>query len=69
MGRNPCSTSQLAQRLGVTSPSASAHATALRTAGAITTEREGRQVRHALTRLGYDLLLNNSDRQAQRPAV
>ncbi|KJY28653.1 winged helix-turn-helix domain-containing protein [Streptomyces sp. NRRL S-495] len=54
-----CSTTELAQRLGVTPPSASAHAAALRTAGLIATRREGRQVRHALTDVGHDLLLDN----------
>ncbi|MER6400470.1 ArsR/SmtB family transcription factor [Kitasatospora sp. NPDC059973] len=54
-----CSTTELAQRLGVTPPSASAHATALRAAGLIATQREGKQVRHALTDVGHDLLLDN----------
>ncbi|EST34875.1 ArsR/SmtB family transcription factor [Streptomyces roseochromogenus] len=59
IGQGSCTTAQLAKRLRITAPSASAHATALRTAGAITTEREGRQVRHALTQLGHDLLRSN----------
>ncbi|MFD9061944.1 ArsR/SmtB family transcription factor [Kitasatospora purpeofusca] len=54
-----CSTTELAQRLGVTPPSASAHAAALRTAGLIATRREGRQVRHTLTDVGHDLLRDN----------
>ncbi|MFJ4667483.1 ArsR/SmtB family transcription factor [Kitasatospora purpeofusca] len=54
-----CSTTELARRLGVTPPSASAHAAALRTAGLIATRREGRQVRHTLTEVGHDLLLDN----------
>ncbi|GAB7185195.1 hypothetical protein ATKI12_5026 [Kitasatospora sp. Ki12] len=54
-----CSTAELAQRLGVTPPSASAHAAALRAAGLIGTRREGRQVRHTLTDVGQDLLLDN----------
>ncbi|MFJ4095438.1 ArsR/SmtB family transcription factor [Kitasatospora sp. NPDC089913] len=54
-----CSTTELARRLGVTPPSASAHAAALRTAGLIATRREGRQVRHTLTDVGHDLLLDN----------
>ncbi|WP_308222573.1 winged helix-turn-helix domain-containing protein [Kitasatospora sp. A2-31] len=54
-----CSTTELARRLGVTPPSASAHAAALRTAGLIATRREGKQVRHTLTDVGHDLLLDN----------
>ncbi|MGW1074833.1 ArsR/SmtB family transcription factor [Streptomyces sp. NPDC002537] len=72
IGQSPCTTMQLAERLGVTSPSASAHATALRTAGVITTEREGRQVRHALTPLGHGLLFSNpvfGDPMAGEPAM
>ncbi|GAA1185079.1 DNA-binding transcriptional ArsR family regulator [Kitasatospora gansuensis] len=56
IGQGPCTTGQLTTRLGVSAPSASTHATALREAGIITTEREGRRVRHSLTRLGHDLL-------------
>jgi DNA-binding transcriptional ArsR family regulator len=59
IGQGSCTTTQLAERLGITPPSASAHATALRTAGAITTEREGRQVRHALTPLGHGLMFGD----------
>ncbi|MEV7770173.1 winged helix-turn-helix domain-containing protein [Kitasatospora sp. NPDC086791] len=55
----PCSTTELAHRLGVTPPSASAHATALRGAGLIVTRRQGKQVRHTLTEVGQDLLLDN----------
>ncbi|GAA3006946.1 winged helix-turn-helix domain-containing protein [Kitasatospora albolonga] len=54
-----CSTTELAQRLGVTPPSASAHAAALRAAGLITTRREGKQVRHTPTDVGHDLLHDN----------
>jgi DNA-binding transcriptional ArsR family regulator len=67
IAQSPCTTSQLAERLGVTAPSASAHATALRAASAITTEREGRQVRHSLTQLGHDLLRSNPDPRASHP--
>ncbi|MFI8458604.1 ArsR/SmtB family transcription factor [Kitasatospora sp. NPDC085464] len=56
---SPCSTTELARLLGVTPPSASAHATALRGAGLIVTRREGKQVRHTLTDVGHDLLLDN----------
>ncbi|MFE6054730.1 ArsR/SmtB family transcription factor [Kitasatospora sp. NPDC056446] len=56
---SPCSTTELAHRLGVTPPSASAHAVALRAAGLIATRREGKQVRHTLTDVGHDLLVDN----------
>ncbi|MER5638036.1 winged helix-turn-helix domain-containing protein [Kitasatospora sp. NPDC002227] len=59
VGHGPCTTAQLADRVGLSPGSASEHATALRVAGIITTEREGRQVRHELTPLGHDLLLHN----------
>ncbi|MFE5583897.1 MarR family transcriptional regulator [Kitasatospora sp. NPDC056531] len=57
----PCSTTELARLLGITPPSASAHAAALRAAGLITTQREGKQVRHALSEVGRDLLLDNPE--------
>ncbi|MEU6971996.1 winged helix-turn-helix domain-containing protein [Kitasatospora aureofaciens] len=57
----PCSTTELARSLGITPPSASAHAAALRAAGLITTHREGKQVRHALSEVGHDLLLDNPE--------
>jgi hypothetical protein len=60
-----CSTTELAQRLGVTPPSASAHAAALRAAGLIATRREGKQVRHSLTEVGHDLLVDNPQLPAQ----
>lgn len=53
---DPCSTAELATRLGVSPPSASEHATALRCAGLIQTARFGRSVRHSLTPLGRSLL-------------
>jgi DNA-binding transcriptional ArsR family regulator len=56
--RQPCNTTELAARLGVSAPSASEHATALRGAGLIQTERRGRGVRHSLTPLGQSLLSN-----------
>ncbi|WP_369184598.1 ArsR/SmtB family transcription factor [Streptomyces sp. Y1] len=56
VAQGPCSTAELAVRLTVSAPTASAHATALREAGAITTERRGRHVRHGLTSFGHSLL-------------
>ncbi|MFJ9691241.1 ArsR family transcriptional regulator [Kitasatospora sp. NPDC101183] len=56
IAEGPCGTAELAARIDVSPPTASAHATALRNAGAVTTERLGRQVRHSLTPLGRDLL-------------
>lgn len=58
IGDDP-TTGELATRLGVKAPTASAHATALRTAGLIVTERTGRSVRHRLTGLGADLIAAN----------
>ncbi|GAA2032999.1 hypothetical protein GCM10009839_36630 [Catenulispora yoronensis] len=58
IGDDP-TTGELANRLGVKAPTASAHAAALRTAGLIVTERTGRSVRHRLTGLGADLLAAN----------
>jgi len=52
-------TGELADRLGVKAPTASAHAAALRSAGLIITERTGRSVRHRLTGLGAELLAAN----------
>jgi DNA-binding transcriptional ArsR family regulator len=56
IGQQPCSTAQLASRLGVSPSTASAHAAALRTTGVITTQRHGRQVRHLAAPLGRTLL-------------
>ncbi|MEU5434919.1 winged helix-turn-helix domain-containing protein [Streptomyces sp. NPDC020719] len=61
IGRGPCTTKELADRLGITAPSVSAHTNALRTAGAITTERHGREVCHTLSHLGHDLLATNPE--------
>jgi DNA-binding transcriptional ArsR family regulator len=58
--RDPCSTTELAAHLGISVSSASEHATALRGAELIRTERHGRAVRHSLTALGRALL--SSDR-------
>ncbi|MFJ8430808.1 ArsR/SmtB family transcription factor [Kitasatospora sp. NPDC094019] len=60
VGLAPCSTTELAARLGVGLSTASAHATALRTTGVITTQRQGRQVRHLLAPLGRALLMAGS---------
>jgi DNA-binding transcriptional ArsR family regulator len=53
---DPCSTAELAARLGISAPSACEHAAALRRADLIQTERRGRSVRHSLTPLGHSLL-------------
>jgi DNA-binding transcriptional ArsR family regulator len=52
----PCGTAELAARLGISVPSASEHATALRKADLIQTVRRGRGVHHFLTPLGRSLL-------------
>ncbi|WP_214324602.1 ArsR/SmtB family transcription factor [Nonomuraea sediminis] len=54
-----CSTAELARRLYVGPPTASAHAVVLRSAGLITTERDGQRVRHEVTLLGSGLLAAN----------
>jgi DNA-binding MarR family transcriptional regulator len=67
--RNSCSTTELAGRVGVSVSSASEHATALRAAGLIQTERHGQRVRHSLTVLGRALLSDTPRRagpQARR---
>lgn len=45
-------TTGLARRLGISTASASTHAAVLREAGLVTSRRQGRSVRHALTSLG-----------------
>lgn len=50
------STTELARRAGVSLSSASEHATVLREAGLLRTERSGSAVRHTLTELGDRLL-------------
>lgn len=57
-----CSTTLLARRLSVAPPTASVQARLLRATGLITTERDGRHVRHQLTPLGADLLAANPAR-------
>ncbi|MFF3249400.1 winged helix-turn-helix domain-containing protein [Streptomyces sp. NPDC002870] len=49
-------TKQLAQRLSISPTSASEHATALRTAGLVTSLRQANTVRHTTTPLGTTLL-------------
>ncbi|HEX7306259.1 ArsR/SmtB family transcription factor [Lentzea sp.] len=49
-------TTELARHVGISLPTASQHATALRTAGFVSTHRNGRSVRHRLTRRGWELL-------------
>jgi DNA-binding transcriptional ArsR family regulator len=51
-----CTTTELARRAGISSPSASQHATVLRAAGLIRTQRHGGSVRHSLTPLGASLV-------------
>jgi len=51
-----CTTTELAQRLGISPGGASQHATVLREAGLVVSRRHRNTVRHALTSLGVDLL-------------
>lgn len=48
----PCSTTDLAARLGLSPSGASRHLTALRDAGLLTTTRHGHELRYGRTRLG-----------------
>ncbi|MFE6864995.1 ArsR/SmtB family transcription factor [Kitasatospora sp. NPDC057692] len=61
----PAGTAELARRTGTSAATASHHATVLRVAGLLTTERTGPGVRHALTPLGQALL---DDRLPRTPA-
>ena len=54
------STGGLARRTGLSPASASEHASVLRGAGLVRTERRGRDGRHSLTPLGAELLLESS---------
>ena len=51
-----CTTTELADRVGISLASASQHASVLRNAGLITTRRQGSAVLHVLTPLGAELL-------------
>ncbi|MER5354501.1 winged helix-turn-helix domain-containing protein [Kitasatospora sp. NPDC002551] len=53
---DPAGTAELARRTGTSAATASHHATVLRAAGLLTTERTGSGVRHTLTPLGQALL-------------
>ncbi|WP_225827137.1 ArsR/SmtB family transcription factor [Streptomyces naphthomycinicus] len=54
--RHPATTTETADRVGISLPSASQHTTVLRNAGLITTTRTGTAVLHTLTPLGTALL-------------
>ncbi|MFD3417489.1 winged helix-turn-helix domain-containing protein [Streptomyces decoyicus] len=54
-----CTTTQLAQRAGISPASASEHATTLRSAGLTTLTRERKAALHTLTHLGQTLLNTN----------
>jgi DNA-binding transcriptional ArsR family regulator len=62
------STTELARAVGISPASASAHTTALRGAGLVTTQRDGQAVRHELTELGRAMASANPsgvDRERQ----
>ncbi len=50
-------TTDLARRIGVSLATASESATALRRAGLVVTRRDGREVRHQMTRKGWEMLV------------
>ncbi len=54
--QNPCTTSELARGLGISAASASEHATVLRKAGLVASERCANSVLHSLTSVGELLL-------------
>ncbi|MGW4378435.1 MarR family transcriptional regulator [Kitasatospora sp. NPDC004531] len=56
IGDGPCTTGQLAERIGASQPTASEHATVLRKAGLIATTRRGSAVLHTLAPLGNAML-------------
>ncbi|MER5935652.1 winged helix-turn-helix domain-containing protein [Streptomyces sp. NPDC002054] len=58
--RRPATTTETADRVGISLPSASEHTTVLRNAGLITTTRTGAAVLHTLTPLGTALLRNDA---------
>ncbi|MFD7282723.1 ArsR/SmtB family transcription factor [Streptomyces sp. NPDC059862] len=58
--RHPATTTETADRVGISLPSASQHTTVLRNAGLITTTRTGTAVLHTLTPLGTALLHNDT---------
>ncbi|MFJ9742804.1 ArsR/SmtB family transcription factor [Streptomyces sp. NPDC101166] len=57
--RRPATTTETADHVGISLPSASQHTTVLRKAGLITTTRTGTAVLHTLTPLGTALLRND----------
>lgn len=57
-----CTTSELARRLRISAATASHHATVLRSAGLVVTQRVGSAVLHTLTPLGSRLLESPRDR-------
>ncbi|MBP0452745.1 winged helix-turn-helix transcriptional regulator [Kitasatospora sp. RG8] len=64
-----CTTTELALRLNVSPASASQHATVLRNANLITTQRRGGAVLHTITPLGIDLLNRTTTARAPERAA
>jgi DNA-binding transcriptional ArsR family regulator len=60
----PLTTTTLARSVGISNSSASEHATVLRSAGLITSERRGNQVIHHTTQLGAALAYNSPPEDA-----
>lgn len=63
---HPATTTETADRVGISLPSASQHTTVLRNAGLITTTRTGTAVLHTLTPLGTALLRSDNAARAGR---
>ena len=60
IGESPCTTSDLARRVATTLPTASRQTAILRSAGLITTARDGQSVVHSLTVQGQSLLADST---------
>ncbi|MGH3734971.1 MAG: ArsR/SmtB family transcription factor [Micromonosporaceae bacterium] len=56
IGSRPVTTSALARRVGISAASASEHATVLRRAGLLVSQRDGNRMLHHLTSLGHAFL-------------
>lgn len=65
---DPVTTGELARRTGIAAPTASEHASVLRAAGLITSQRRGSAVLHAVTPLGL-ALLGRADPPEIRPKL
>jgi DNA-binding transcriptional ArsR family regulator len=61
LGEGMCTTGEIARALGISTASASEHASLLRSAGLVASERRGNTVRHRLTPFGLEFLDGPAD--------